>query len=591
MKAGVRTRLFATVFSLILVVIGITGFFLSDLLRDNLFSRIENELKRHAASARATIEIAPHLSDIETGDPLADKLGKAISARVTVILKNGRVIGDSELNPLEIAAAENHGNRAEVKQALSTGKGSSRRFSTTVSHDMLYVAEKFSRPDSNGVVRVSKPLSEISEAIGTLRKLLVISGVIGLVIALLVAGISSHLLSRTLQSLVDYAKQTADGEKPDPIKLTSTGAFGGLAGSLNTLSDQLERHVSDLAHQRDQFEAVLEGMSEAVIALDEQERVTLINSAGIMLLGLSGRPIGQMLLETIQVPSLNDVVSSVAPGKDKTMEFDLPGEKERRILARVTRTRTGGVVVVLMDVTELRRLENLRKDFVSNVSHELRTPVSIIQANAETLLNGAIDDREAAMDFLRSMVSNSERLSNLIGDLLDISRIEAGQYQLDLKPVPVALSIWRASAGLETQATEKNFSIQVEATGDLNVLADPKALDQVLFNLLDNAVKYAKPGGSVVIRAREDVDRVCIEIEDDGPGIAPKNRERLFERFYRVDPGRSRKMGGTGLGLAIVKHLLQAMNGEVGMTPAKPQGSIFKVHLPKHTTAAKKPAV
>ncbi len=580
MKTGVRTRLFVAVFGVILVVIVITGFFLATFLKQNLFSRIEDELTRHAASARASIETTPDISKVSTADPLADKLGEAIAARVTIILEDGRVIGDSSIGQGEIQAVENHSDRPEVRAALGTGRGSSRHFSSTLNHEMLYIAMKFERPDMAGVVRVSKPLSEISEAVSALRSLLVISGLIGLFIAFLVAAVSSHLLSRTLRVLVDYAKQTASGERGSPIQVSSPDAFGGLAGSLNKLSEQLETHVSALAGQRDQFEAVLEGMSEAVIALDKNEKVTLINRAGIMLLGLSGQPIGQMLLETIRVPALHDLVSSLEPGSNETLEFNLPIQEERTILARATRTRAGGVVLVLLDVTELRRLENMRRDFVSNVSHELRTPVSIIRANAETLLDGAIDDREAASRFLGSMLSNSERLTNLIGDLLDISRIEEGVYDLTIEPVQISLSLRRCAAGLETQAIEKGFTIRVESPGDTQVLADSRALDQVLFNLLDNAVKYAREGGHVILRTRSLDGMVRIEVEDDGLGIDKENQDRLFERFYRVDPGRSREMGGTGLGLAIVKHLVLAMKGEVGMEPADPHGSVFWVTLP-----------
>ncbi|MCP4675504.1 MAG: PAS domain-containing protein [Deltaproteobacteria bacterium] len=575
-----RTKLFAAVFGVILVVIAITGFFLAHFLRQNLFSRIEDELTRHAASVRASIEIASDISNISTADPLADKLGEAVSARVTVILADGRVIGDSSIEQSGIQAVENHSNRPEVQAALRTGRGSSRRFSTTLDHEMLYIAVKFERPGMAGVVRVSKPLSEISEAVSVLRGLLAISGLIGLIVAFLVAAISSHVLSRTLRVLVDFAKKMASGERRGPIKIYSPDAFGGLAGSLNKLSEQLEMHVSALVGQRDQFEAVLEGMSEAVVALDENEKVTLINRAGIMLLGLSGQPIGHMLLETIRVPALHDLVASLEPGGDETLEFNLPVQEERIILARATRTRTGGVVVVLLDVTDLRRLENLRRDFVSNVSHELRTPVSIIRANAETLLGGAIDDRDAANRFLASMLTNSERLANLIGDLLDISRIEEGVYDLTIEPVLIATSLRRSAAGLETQAIEKGFTIRVESPGDTKAMADSKALDQVLFNLLDNAVKYAREGGQVVLRARCLDGLVRIEVEDDGPGIAEENRGRLFERFYRVDPGRSREMGGTGLGLAIVKHLALAMDGDVGMEPVQPHGSLFWVSFP-----------
>ena len=237
--------------------------------------------------------------------------------------------------------------------------------------------------------------------------------------------------------------------------------------------------------------------------------------------------------------------------------------------------------MVFLDVTDLRRLESIRRDFVSNVSHELRTPVSIIKANAETLLGGAMDDREAAQRFLKSLVVNTERLSNLISDLLDISRIEESQYELRSEEVSLNLSLRRAAAALETQAIEKGMTIRIDSDQDLSVLADAKALDQVMFNLVDNAVKYTPTGGKITLRTISSEETVTIEVEDDGPGVEPRYRQRLFERFFRVDKGRSREMGGTGLGLAIVKHLVTAMGGTVGMRPADDGGSVFWLELPR----------
>ncbi|MCP4603761.1 MAG: cell wall metabolism sensor histidine kinase WalK [Proteobacteria bacterium] len=585
MNLNIRTKIFVAVFALILVIVGATGLILSQALKGDILERIEGELRQHAEMARVAVESAPEEGIVSNADSLADRLGEAASARVTIILENGQVIGDSNLSKNDVEKVKNHSDRAEVQSALSKGFGKAQRFSSTLDHDMLYIAVTYARPDSRGVVRISRPLSEVSESVFRVKVLVTIAGLIGLVIAALMSAILSHFFSRTLRILVEYARQMVEGRRGGHIEVASLDELGGLAGSLNKLSEQLEQHMTDLAAQRDQFEAVLEGMSEAVLALDENQKVTLINRAGIMLLGLSGRqPVGHTLLEIIRVPDLHELTAGVKSESDQSLEFELPGDPARKILAGATHPRTGGVVVVLHDVTELRRLESIRRDFVSNVSHELRTPVSIIRANAETLLGGALDEREAAVNFLNSMLTNAERLSNLIADLLDISRIEEGKFRLAIENVPVALALRRTAAALETQAIDKNFFIRVEPVGKLEVRADAKALDQVLFNLVDNAVKYAKKGGRVILRALEYNGRVRLEVEDDGLGIAPEHQERLFERFYRVDPGRSREMGGTGLGLAIVKHLVTAMGGEVGIKSAKPHGSIFWLTLSKGST-------
>lgn len=445
--------------------------------------------------------------------------------------------------------------------------------------DLLYCAVPFGVNEMVGVVRVARPLMEVERAVTALYGVLVVAGLIGLALAVLMGAAISHYFTRALRELVDFARSAVDG-KHAPVSLYGKNELGGLAGSVQILAEELGGRLDELAAERNRFGAVLDGMSEAVIALDEHRRVTLINDAGIHLLGLGEQPIGKTIIETIRVPELNELLNDVEPGKNARIEFDFGSSLRRRVMATASRREEGDYVVVFLDVTELRRLETLRRDFVSNVSHELRTPVSVIKANAETLLDGALDDKDAADRFLQSLIVNAERLSNLITDLLDLSRIEEGKYAIDMDPVPLGLSLRRAAAASETQAIEKGVGVTIEPCGDLKVIAHVKALDQVLFNLVDNAVKYTQDGGNVRLRVVLDDHQVRIEVEDDGPGIEPQFRGRLFERFFRVDRGRSREMGGTGLGLAIVKHLVMAMGGEAGMRPAKGGGSIFWVKLP-----------
>jgi two-component system phosphate regulon sensor histidine kinase PhoR len=581
MKIGIRVKLFLATFVLICVILWITGLVLSYYLNNNLLFRIEGELTRLAEVTRALIANRfQNTEDWSGADELADHVGRAASVRVTIVLDNGKVIGDSNLEGDELNQVEDHLDRAEIKEALAKGFGKAVRFSNTLGQKMLYVAVAVKTENRRGVVRVSKPLSDVSRDIGGLRRILATAGLLGLVLAALMTAVASHLFSRRLKKLAELAAELVSGERDDKTAVSSRDEIEGLAGSLTVLADKIETHVTALAERGNQFEAVLDGMNEAVIALDEDNHVTLINRTGTMLLGISGEPTGKRLIESIRTPALHEITTEVERGRDKTAEFDLAGDPKRRIYARATRLQTGGVVVVLQDVTELRRLESIRRDFVSNVSHELRTPISIIQANAETMRDGAIEDKAAAVRFLTSMVENTQRLSNLIADLLDLSRIEEGQYHLQITSIALGTALRRAAAALETKAIERAFSIKVEQTRGLEVSADARALDQILFNLLDNAVKYTGRGGSVILRAKEVESGVRIEIEDNGPGIEPQYRERLFERFFRIDKGRSKEMGGTGLGLAIVKHLVSAMNGQVGMEPAKPQGSIFWFTLP-----------
>lgn len=579
MRLSIRIKIFLALLVIIIVGLGITGLVLSLYLKENMVYRIEKELARHAMLARALIYKTDEPLNIYSADALADLMGQACSARVTIILNDGRIVGDSELSADDVRLAASHSNREEFIEAMNRGFGKAIRYSTIFEHEMLYVAVRFEKRYYKGVLRVSKPLSDVSAAIDDLRRVLIGACFVGVLIAGLISMLSSMLFSRRLSQLVKFAEQLVVGERKERIDTLYQDELGGLAGSLNELSSRLEEHVTTLAEERDQFEAVLDAMSESVMALDQDGQVTLLNRAGTILLGMTKAPLGKMLLEAARVPVLYEIFKSAKEKGESTKEFDLPGDTTRRILARASRLSTGGVLIVLQDFTELRRLEGVRRDFVSNVSHELRTPVSIIQANAETLLDGAMDEPEMAKRFLDAMISSTSRLTNIIADLLDLSRIEEGQYTLKLNDVQLNTSLRRAAAALETKAMERDFTIRVEPTGALKVKADVRALDQVLFNLVDNAVKYAGKGGKVVLRAKEEGENNRIEVVDNGPGIEARYRDRLFERFFRVDKGRSREMGGTGLGLAIVKHLVSAMGGQVGMTPGKDGGSIFWVVL------------
>jgi len=576
-KLGVRGKLFAASVGLIVAVVLASGIYLQGQLRSLLYERIESELLHLARSARATLELGRPPATIAVMDPIADRLGAEDAVRVTVIAPDGTVLGDSALPPVQVAAIENHGTRPEVLAAEARGVGSTYRHSSTLERDLLYVAVPFQTADGGrGVVRVARPLALIDDSIARLRLLLLGAGLIGLVVAVLMSGLASHLMSRTLRRLVDTARDIAAGEPHQRIALTSSDELAGLAGSLNQMSEDIERTLSELAGERARTAAVLEALSDAVIAIDTQNDVTLMNRAAVELLGLADEPRGTPLLQVIRAPGLQELIANPdAPG---TAEFDLPGTS-RRIGVRLSPMPRGGCVLVVQDVTEIRRLETVRRDFVANVSHELRTPVSIVRANAETLLDGAMDDPVHGKRLLDSALRASERLSAIITDLLDLSRLEAGRRELEPRAVQVAEVARRAGDAIEQRASERDTTIEIDIPDELQVGADDQALEQILVNYLENAVKYTPAGGHIWVTAAEGGGRIRIAVSDDGPGIEPRHRARVFERFYRVDPGRSRDMGGTGLGLAIVKHLAEAMGGTVGVDGASPRGSSFWVEL------------
>lgn len=578
-RPGIRGKLFLISLAIIVVMALISGVYLEGELRSWLQSRIETELTRQARLVADFIEESPQLQTMEDFDRLADETGEMASSRVTIIAEDGTVLGDTDIPLEEVPEMENHGFRPEFREALTVEDGVSRRYSSTLEMELLYVAVSYEREGERGVVRLSMPLKEIDTAVARLRAMILIAGLIGLVVAAIMTGLASHFMFSALRTVMQNARQIIEGTGGGRLPVYSQDEIGGIAGSINRITDELERVLSELSTERNHLQAVLEGMNDAVVAVDRNQKITLVNSAALKLLEMKQSPVDRNLMEFIRVPALDDLVRQ-KDGTPAIIEFDLPLETPRRILAHITRQPSGeGKVIVLTDVTEIRKLERARRDFFANASHELRTPVGIIQANAETLIHNSKTDPEKTREFLEAINRSSQRLSRLINDLLEISRIEEGKYEIQLRPTSIKGPADRAADALEQLASEKNITIKREVPEELKATADMKALEEVIYNLLDNAVKYTQEGGHVIVRVVEVNNRIRIEVEDNGPGIAPRDRERVFERFYRVDTGRSREMGGTGLGLSIVKHLVMAMNGKVEIRTASPRGSIFRVSL------------
>jgi two-component system, OmpR family, phosphate regulon sensor histidine kinase PhoR len=397
-------------------------------------------------------------------------------------------------------------------------------------------------------------------------------------VAVLVSAIASHLAARVLGSFAASARAIlTGGQKRLPV--LSEDELGHLAGSLNRLAEERSQTITALIRERDRLNAILHGVSEGLLALDRDQRIELANPAALRLLALPADPEGRKLVEVLRTPSFIELVEHGREGP-QSAELMLEDPPRHLMVTTAPLRATGGTVVVMHDVTSLRHMESMRRDLVANVSHELRTPVSIIRANAETLMDGALEDPSQARSFVQAILRHSERLSNLLSDLLDLSRIEGGAYPLCLEAVPVRTAVQRAADTLHRSAKTKCLSVDVQAEGDLWALADSQALDQVLVNLLDNAIKYSFEGGTIDVIAEARNGQVHIVVSDDGPGIQERHRARVFERFYRVDTGRSRALGGTGLGLSIVKHLVVLMNGTVGVEPVEPRGSAFWVNLP-----------
>jgi two-component system phosphate regulon sensor histidine kinase PhoR len=579
---GVRAKFFLVTVLLVVTVDLAAGTYLQWKLRADHEARIEAELSRHTVASQAFLELNPPPWTPHAIDPIADRLGAAMQARVTIIDARGAMLGDSDLDLADVLAVENHGDRPEFELAASRQQcGPTRRHSETLDTDMLYCAAEFVAGQRIGYVRLSMPLETIDAAIARLRLILVFAALLSTLLATGVGWLVSRRFSRKVRMLMEAARAMAEGDPDRRMPAVGTDELGGLAGSFNRVAEELERTVKAMAAERDLFEAVLQSMDESVIAVDHERCIIAVNRAAIELLGISAAVRGHSLLDAVQIPELSEALDAAIRGESCSVDVKLDrAGSVRHLLVRATpQGESGGAVVVIHDVTEVRRLETVRRDFVANVSHELRTPVSIIQANTETLLAGALDEPAQARRFLDAVRRNAERLGQLIGDLLDISRIEAGKYKIDKRAVALAAVVRAVSKAVSEACRRRGVMLEIDIDQAVLVWADPGALEQVLINLVENAVKYGPEGGTVEIAAVEQGSMLRIEVRDEGPGIAPSHRRRVFERFYRVDPGRSRGMGGTGLGLAIVKNLTEAMGGDVGVDPREPTGSIFWLRL------------
>jgi two-component system, OmpR family, phosphate regulon sensor histidine kinase PhoR len=585
-KLGLRAKLFLVSFGLIAVSVGVADVYLRRALDRAMTERFRADLmvRVHLIEQSAATFGAP-LGDLAAWDRLADELGRRGEGRVTFIGSDGVVLGDSEVGLVELAGVENHLARPEVSAALGRGEGTSMRFSDTVGHRMLYVAVPFShegRPA--GVARLAKPLTQVDEAIATTRRLVLLGSGLALLVAVVMSSLAAHLLSRNVRALTKTARKMAGGDLQARTRAEGEDELAELGRTLDQLAESLESALGDLRAERDRLGRVLNGMGEGVLLLDRAGRVLLANPALREMLLLGGDIVGKTALEIARNAELKRILDTAEKsGEPVSGEVELVALKPRRLLVHAARLpdESGGVLAVFVDVTDLRRLESLRRDFVANVSHELRTPVASVRSAAETLRRAAEKRPEAAGEFIEIIERNAERLHRLIEDLLDLSRVEAREFRLSLEPIDVRSVAAHVISLLAPAAERRRIDVDLEIPEGIKPLwADRRALEQVLSNLVDNAVKYGAERGRVTLRAESQDGGVRVTVEDDGPGVEPQHLPRLFERFYRVDAGRSRELGGTGLGLSIVKHLVEAMEGSVGVESAPGKGSRFSFTIP-----------
>lgn len=588
MRLNLFWKLGVAFFALLIAVLLPVDFYAERALRRNYERAGFEEL---AAVARIALAHPPQPADLipqvpANGAPLLDWLAQmaASGVRVTVIASDGQVLADSQP---DTSTAENYAGRPEIQDAFANGEGKAVRRSATINRDLLYYAVRL--PVTGGtpvVLYFALPLQTMDAVLWEFRKRLWLASLV----VLLVTGAAALLVSRSFSGRVDrltaFSRRVAEGDFR-PIDAHRSGdALEALAVSLNDTAARLDRTIRTLTEERNLSSAILGSMVEGVAVVNASERLLFANPGFEEILNLDVPPqSGSALVEIVRQTELLEAVRQVLKGEPRVEAEIVIGTLRQRFfavtVASVTAGATSGAVIVLHDITELRKLERVRRDFVANVSHELKTPLTAIQGFAETLLAGAIDDPKNRVRFLEIILDHSRRLARLTDDLLRLSKMDADRLELEVQRLGVPHFVESCVETAQRPALEKDLRISVNLQERLpDIAADRRRLAEVLQNLLDNAIQYTSPGGQIMLSASADAGEVRFTVSDTGIGIPQADQPRIFERFYRVDAARSREVGGTGLGLAIAKHLVEAHGGRIWVESEVGQGSQFYFTVP-----------
>ncbi|MGK5091745.1 ATP-binding protein [Deltaproteobacteria bacterium TL4] len=580
-------QLYPSYLFIILLTILPFSWYVAHSFREFDLVQIKNDLLARATFIEYQISRESLFHNKVAINALCQELGRRTATRITTILPSGEVLGDSD----EIAShMENHANRPEIQEAFKGLIGSTIRYSDTLQKPMMYVAISSKKENQlMGVVRVSIPLTRIDTALGGIFPEFLLGGLVTILLVTIFSFWISRSISRPLEEMKQGAELFAQGDLKHWLKIPEVEEMKSLAQTLNQMATLLDDRINTISQQHNEQEAVFSSMVESVLALDPHERLIKINHAAAQLFGISENAIvGRYLQEVIRNVDLQDFAKTVLQSHLPVEgEVVIHKEEEIHLQAQGTVLRSAeqqniGALIVLNDVTRIRQLENMRKDFVSNVSHELKTPITSIKGAVEALIDDALNHPAEAKRFVDIIDRHTDRLIAIIEDLLNLSRFEKSEdlsnilfAQVDLREL-----LQKAIQECSVNAAEKGIEIQMECNPALRVCVAPSIFESAIINLIDNAVKYSQTRSPILVSAVANDLEFSVHVRDQGCGIAKEHLDRLFERFYRVDKSRSRKIGGTGLGLSIVKHIAQIHGGRVSVQSATGKGSTFSVHLP-----------
>ena len=583
MFRSIRSRIAVSYTILIVLAMTAVTIYLSDLVRRTYLADLQTQL---TAEARLVGEaLRQPLTQVEPGealDALARHYADLLNTRVTIIGVDGTVLGESHEDRTQM---DNHLYRPEVQQALSTGQGSSIRFSMTAGYEMMYVAIPVKVEEQVvGLLRLALAVRQIEANVAHLRLTVVAAMLVTTLLAVLLAALIADRTAQPLHLLTDTVGRVARGDLNARLLPLTRDEVGMLTHAFNQMADRLREMISTLAEEQSRLAAVLEHMADGVLITDGEGGVRLINPAAARILNTSREAaLGRSFAQATRHHRLIELWQQCREQGEEQIE---PVEVDRRgpflqvIVTPLRDAEPRACLVVLQDLTQVRRLETVRRDFISNISHELRTPLASLKALVETLRDGALEDRPAAQRFLDQMETEVDALTQMVQELLELSRIESGQVPFRLATVAVAEVVLPAVERLQAQAERAGLQLTVDLPADLpSILADAERIQQVVTNLLHNAIKFTPSGGEVTISAKASKDEVVISVRDTGVGIPADALGRIFERFYKVDQARARE--GTGLGLAIAKHIVQGHAGRIWAESVEGRGSTFHSALPR----------
>ena len=579
MRTSFRTKVFVAAVGAAGVSLLVAAALLSWQVRDRQRTAITNRLIDEARLVAHLISSATSL-DEPSLDAEADRLGQYSASRVTLIADDGRVVGDSTQTPEQLKTLDNHASRPEVIEARARGIGVFQRYSDTIATDMLYVAARARHPNV-GFVRLALPLTDVDAQLAAIRNLTVVALAATIPIALAIAWAFSAPLGRRVREIAAVANRYSAGEAARATIDYGNDELGIVARVLDSSVQELGRRVEELSRDRARSDAILTGMVEGVLVVSGDGRLQLANRAARQMLRIDGSAVGRHYLEVIRHPDISAQLTTALGGEDvEAREMMLTRDPGRTFVARaapVATTGGGGAVLVLHDVTDLRRTEQIRRDFVANVSHELRTPLTAIRGYLEALREDPSDTTNTER-FIDIIWRQTTRMERLVSDLLRLARLDARQEALEQASCDVRQIFYAVVADLTPSIEAKRQRVILDVPDECRVSADPAKLHDVIRNLVENAVNYSPDDAEIRLRANRAGGSCQIEVIDSGPGLPAGDLTRVFERFYRVDKSRSRP--GTGLGLAIVKHLVELHGGTVVAVNRPEGGAVFTVTLP-----------